>query len=133
VGQLVQFSGTIVSSPGAAADCSFPAAVTQIQFSGGQSLIANVSSLNAKAVNSPSAYVQLDGLGVGETVTQGTFLYLRSNTAMVLRMTTFGAPDLVAEIPIQGTVIYQFPQAAYLKLLEAKGVGTVEYLVAGQQ
>jgi hypothetical protein len=128
---VVSFAGNIVASPGAASDCAFPAAVTQIAFGSGGNILANASSLNSKSVNSAAAFVPLDGVGVGETVTTGTFLYVRTNQEMTLRLTTQGAPDLVAEIPIWGTMIFQFPQSKYLKLLEVKGVGTLEYLVAG--
>jgi hypothetical protein len=128
---VVSFAGNIVASPGAASDCAFPAAVTQIAFGSGGNILANASSLNSKSVNSPLAYVPLDGVGVGETVSQGTFLYIRAQQEATLRLTTQGAPDLVAEVPIFGTMIFQFPQSKYLKLLEVKGTGVVEYLVAG--
>jgi hypothetical protein len=128
---VVSFAGNIIASPGAASDCAFPAAITQIAFGSGGNLLATASSLNAKQITSPAAYVTLDGIGTGETVTQGIFLYARTNQPMTLRMTTQGAPDLVAEVPIYGTTLLQFPQANYLKLLEVKGSGTIEYLVAG--
>lgn len=129
--QIVTFQGNIVASPGQVSDCAFPGAITQIVFGGGQNIPANTSVLHAKSVNSPTVYVTLDGLGAGETVSQGVFLYLKTNAQMTLRLTTQGTPDLVAEVPIFGTVIWQFPSTNYLKLLEVKGVGTLEYLIAG--
>lgn len=88
-----------------------------------------------RLVTSPAAYVPLDGVGTGETVTQGTLLYLRTQLGnpMMLRLTFADAPDLVSEVPVKGLLVVEMDEVHYLKLLEAKGSGTVEYYVSGVQ
>jgi hypothetical protein len=118
-----------------AGDCSFPGSTCNVPFSSyPQQKPAAVSITHAKSVNSPSAFVALDGIGTGESVTQGNFLYARSTSPMKYRLTMAdyaGGPDIVSIVEAHGTFILEFPTAGYLKLLEAMGVGTIEYIATG--
>lgn len=130
----VTLSGSIIAGPQGAGDCGFPSGILNIVFSSfppQKSAAAKTSS--SKQLNSPSAFTALDGVGTGETVTQGNFLYLRSNSPTQIRLTTKASsgPDVVAVVPLQGVMIIEFPTTNYLLLLEAQGVGTLEYFVSG--
>jgi len=130
----IVLSGTLVKGPLGAGDCAFPAGTTTIPFSSypiQKNAAASFSA--AKQVDSPSAFAALDGVGTSETVTQGNFLFLRTTSPFQLRLTTKAdsGPDVVAVIPVQGLAIIEFPTGNYLLLLEAKGSGTIEYVVSG--
>lgn len=93
------------------------------------------ASFNAsKQVNSPISFATLDGIGAAESVTQGTLLFLSTTSPMDIEITTAtSGPDNVAVIPVQGTLIIEFPVNKYLKGLRAQGVGIVSYLATGNQ
>lgn len=128
-------TGSIVLGPAGAGECSFPGGTINIPFSSSpQQKPAGVSIRHAKTINSPSAFVALDGVGTGESVTQANFLYLRSTGLMKYRITQAdfnGGPDIVSIIETQGLFINEFPLAGYVKLLEAQGGGTIEYVATG--
>jgi hypothetical protein len=87
-------------------------------------------------INSANAFVELDGVGSTDPVTQGNFLFLRTVVPMVMRLTMAdpaGGPDLVSQVPVHGLLITEFSAAGYLKLLEIKGVGGVEWFISGNQ
>lgn len=130
----VVMSGSIIAGPQGSGDCGFPSGILNIVFSSFPAQkSAGAKTSNSKTLNSPSAYVALDGLGSAETVTQGNFLYLRTTSPLNIRLTTKAdsGPDVVAIIPLQGVMIIEFPTPNYLLLLEAKGVGLVEYFASG--
>lgn len=129
-------TGSIVLGPVGAGDCSFPGGTVNIPFSSyPQQKPATVSIRHAKSINSPApAFVALDGVGTGESVTQANFLYLRTTGLMKYRITQAdfnGGPDIVSIVETQGLLINEFPTAGYVKLLEAQGVGTIEYIASG--
>lgn len=131
-------TGSIVLGPVGAGDCSFPGSTINVPFSSyPQQKSANVSIRHAKTINSPSAFVPLDGVGTGESVTQANFLYLRTaGLLMKYRITQAdynGGADIVSIVESQGVFVNEFPSAGYVKLLEAMGVGTIEYIAAGNQ
>jgi hypothetical protein len=86
-------------------------------------------------VNSPApAFQALDGVGAGQSVTQGNTLYLRTTAPMTMRFTfadPMGGPDIVSLVPVQGLLIWEGSALGYLKLIEAQGVGGIEYFVSG--
>ena len=134
----VVVSGSLIIGPQGAGDCGFPSGVTNVTFTTTPpQKPAPVSASHAKSVNSPSpAFATLDGLGSSASVTQANFLYLRCTAPMKLRLTLAdmaGGPDIVSIVEVQGLLIQEFPTNGYLKLLEAQGVGTVEYVVSGNQ
>lgn len=128
----VVLGGSIVLSP--SGDCGVPSGITNIQFAGfPQNKSATVSAYNTKSLNTPApSFFTLDGIGPSESVTQGNFLYIRTTSPIRFRFTSQGpSGDDVSVLTIQGVVLLEFNSANYLKLLEAQGVGTVEYLVSG--
>lgn len=132
----VNFSGSIIAGPIGSGDCGFPSGVTNISFTSLPPLkAASASGYQSKVVNSPSAFVELTGVGTGETVTQANFLFLRTSSPMQVRLTMnpSSGSDVVSILFIQGVHILELPSLNYLKLLEAQGVGTIEYFVSGNQ
>ena len=91
------------------------------------------SGVLTQLVDSAAVYVPLVGVGPTAAVSQGTFLYLRTNAEVTLRLTVddgSGGTDTL-EMPANGLVLVEFPAARPLELLEIRGTATVEYLVAG--
>lgn len=139
----VTLLGTLTAGPQGSCEGGFPAGLLQVNFGlSGSCPGAGTKPMAKKIwtstdVNSPSpAYAALDGVGTGESVTQGNTIYLRTTSQMKIRATfadPAGGPDIVSIIPHQGLWIQEFPNNGYLKLLEAQGVGGVEYFVSGNQ
>jgi len=133
---IVNITGALVAGPQSTSDCGFPGGVLNVALALRiPSKPAAVQVTQVRQLASPSAYVALDGVGAGEAVTQGNFLYLKTNAPIVIRMTTKVAvgPNLVAEIPVYGLLILEVPDANYILLLEAQGAGTLEYFISGNQ
>lgn len=78
------------------------------------------------AVASPSAYVDVPG--IGDAVTQVAFLYVRAEAALLFRLTTV---DGTSVLRIDGLVVLEFAAAAPLTGLEVQGSGRYEILAAG--
>lgn len=131
-------SGSLVIGPQGAGDCGFPSGVVNITFTTfPPQKPAAVSAQHAKMVNTAApGFATLDGIGPAASVTQALLLYLRTTAPFKLRLTMAdmaGGPDIVSIVEVQGLLIQEFPTGGYLKLLEAQGVGTIEYAVAGNQ
>lgn len=134
--ESVSLTGTLIAGPGTVTESSFPGGVTNIPIAlTPPAKSFNVDSGGTRSVSSPSAYVALTGVGVADTVTQGKFLYLRTSTPMLVRLTTVNPPgaDVVSVVPVQGLLVLEFDPAKYLKLLEVQGSGVVEWFVCGEQ
>jgi len=114
-------------------DATLPSGLTSIQFGLRPSKkSALASSGSVRTISSPSSYVSLDGVGTGESVTQGNFIYLRTSVPMLLRLTTYSSGgDVTAILPIDGIFAMEFDRTRYLKLVELQGAGTVEWLITG--
>jgi hypothetical protein len=135
VSNVVNINGTLISGPPVASDSSFPSGVTNIVF-GTQppQKSANVQTQNVRQVNSPTAFVSLDGVGVGETLTQGNTFYARVQSPMQLRFTFDSTPTpIVSVIPVQGLYIFEADPSHPIILVEVMGSGTIEYFVSGNQ
>ena len=81
-----------------------------------------------------TAYVALPGIGTAPAVTHATFLYFFASSPILLRFTTddgAGGSVVIADVPLDGLLVQEFSSARFLKLLEVKGSGSVEYLAAG--
>lgn len=88
------------------------------------------------AVASP-AFAPLQGVGPTDTVQRGDFLYFRSDSQVLLRLSQTDPlnplnPPLQRELYVNGLVIIEFPQSSPLVLLEGQGSATLEYLITGQ-
>lgn len=132
---VVQFRGQLLcGQPSSSTDGDFPGATVSSPFDlNPPNKPAAVSFKTTRNLATTGSYVTLSGVGVGEDVTQGTFLYGRSRAPMLIRVTTAGSPDVVAVVPVQGLFAIEFPVGSYLKLLEAQGSGVLEYFVSGNQ
>ncbi len=131
---VVTITGSLVAGPPQASDTAFPSGVTQIAFATQptQKPAQVQTGAQVRQVQSPTVFVPLDGVGTGETLTQGTTLYVRVIGPMRLRATFADTPlDVVSELPAKGLLVFEVDEAHPLKLLEAKGSGTVEYFISG--
>ncbi len=132
---LLRLSGSLDAAPAAASELfpasSFSVPLAFLEVSKGYSVASGVL---ARALASGS-FVPLQGVGPADTVTRGTFLYLKSNSAIDLRITTDDGSggDVVAVLPPAGFFALELSASKYLKLLEAKGSATIEYFVSGTQ
>lgn len=132
---VVTLKGSLLAGPPKSSCGSFPSALVNAAFElRPPNKAANVLDHNVRKVDSAGAFVDLLAVGTGKTVTQGTFLYLRTGGPMRIRTTTFtDSGDVVSIQEVDGLFILEFPTAKYLKLLEAQGSGTIEYFVSGTQ
>lgn len=142
---LVTLQGALSAGPQEVCDGSYPATGTlSIAFgigqgafgttcAGGASKPAAKRTWNALDVNSPGAYVVLEGIGAGG-VAQANLLWLRSASALLVRLTfanPAGGADIVSVIPVQGLAIVEPSATGYLKTLEVQGTGRLEYFASG--
>jgi hypothetical protein len=127
----LQFNGSLILGPPSAGDCGFSDGTFSQSF--GFTEPAAVSAQHTKNVNSPSAFVALDGIGV--TVTQATFFFLKTTSVFIVRITykPLSGPDVVSTIPVMGPMLVKTPVDQYIKLVEVQGTGAVSYLATGNQ
>lgn len=134
---VVTFKGTLLAGPPKSSTSSFPTGLSNASFElkppNKSALVA--TGIQTPNVSSPTMFVELSGIGSAPaTVTQGTFLYLRTSAKMIIRITQQGdSGDEISELYVDGIYAQEFPAANYLKLLEAKGTGVVEYFASGNQ
>lgn len=128
----VALSGVVVVGPDLKAG-TFPSAETTVALVSKTTDYVVSSPAGLIAVASPSAYVPLPGIGTTGPVTKGSFLYVKSNAPISLRLTNVSGSTTVTSVtPLDGMLIQEFPTGSELVLLEVEGTATVEYLVAGQ-
>jgi len=122
-------TGALILGPGGV-QTTFPGGETTVALALGQDEYVVSTGVMLAKVASPAAYVPLPGVGTDGPVTKGRLLYLRTNAAVLVRLTTSAG---VAVLPIHGLHLLEFPEDQELTLLEAQGASvTVEYLIAGQ-
>lgn len=132
----VNVTGVVEGGPDSAAAGVFPSArftaPLALRDTSGKSFDAATGVLT-RTINSPSAFVPLDGVGPNATVTQGNFLYLKSDGQLDIRIThdDGSGGQTVVIVPVHGVFIQEFPTTKSLELLEAQGSGKIEYLVTG--
>jgi len=121
---------------------SFPAGATTIPLalSPSPKSLAVDTGVVKRTVTSSSSPATLSGVGAADTVTQGSFLYLRSNAPMLVTLTqnnpaggTTVAVLAVGSSTGGGLLVMEFDPTRYLVGLSAQGSGTIEYLVGGPQ
>jgi len=136
----VTLLGNLTAGPQGVCEGGFPSGVLQVAFGlagscpGAGTKPAGKKFWSSFSVNSPVAFVALDGVGSGQSVTQANTLYLRTTAQMLVRMTfadPAGGPDIVSVVTVKGILILEPSDAGYLKLLEAQGAGTIEYFASG--
>ena len=139
MGQLT-IGGSLAAGPPQGVNNGFPGGRITIPLSFGQGtdgLAFNVATgILSRNVQSLSSFVPLQGVGDTDTVTKGAFLYFKSSTDIELRITLddgVGGDKVIDGITVNGgPFIWPFSSSKFLKLLEAKGSGQVEYFVCGQ-
>jgi hypothetical protein len=129
----VSLDGTVTIGPQSSSGGGVPAAINSVAFSTTPSpKPAQVYIETTRNVQSPSAYVELTGIGTTDTITRANFLYFKAASPVMLRLTMVDTPsDIVAEEWVSGVIVHEFPDDHALKLLEVKGSGTVEYMASG--
>jgi len=136
MGNLV-LDGSLTLGPATQSDGAFPAAtVNEPLFSTPNPKLFNAATgIVPRQLNSPGSYQALSGAGATDTVAKGDTLYFKTNAPILVRATFAdpgGGGDIVSIVPVYGTVLIELNPLGYLKLLEAKGVATIVYMVAGQ-
>lgn len=136
----VTLLGTLMAGPQGVCEGGFPSGLLQVQFGlagscpGAGTKPASKKTWSSQDINSPSAYVAIDGVGTGESVTQANTVYIRTVVPMQIRATFAnpeGGADIVSIVPVLGLFILEPSAAGYVKLLEAKGQGKVEVFASG--
>lgn len=125
----LQLSGSITAGP--AGGSGFPGGIASFSLATtpdpkGFSVCAH----GQKLLSSPSSFQTVPGLGTGQDVVNGDFLYLKSNAPITVRLTQAGMS--VQLVGLNGTMILEFPATAYLNLVEVEGSASIEYFISGQ-
>lgn len=135
MGQL-KVEGSLIAGPPSATDV-FPAGVLVHPLSTAQSPkgFQVATGVLTRNLSSALAYLAFPELGTNAAVTRANFLYIRTDSPMLVRMTTDDGSggNVVSVVPIHGLGLWEFQDAKYLKLLEVQGSGKIEYLLCGQQ
>lgn len=124
----ISLAGVVVAGPDGAAT-GFPGSeiTAPLMLTTTDYLVSNHAG--PMKIDSDETYVPIAGVGSDGSVTHGLFLYLRTDASIDVRITTTLG---VSAIPVSGLVVLEFSSAAPMTALEVRGVGRVEYLVAGQ-
>jgi hypothetical protein len=132
---VVTCDGTLKAGPPKASTSGFPTGVVNTSFS--LRPAQKLASVSTQAVRNlatgAGVYATLHGIGTGEDVTQGTFLYVRTDSDFLIRITTDDGSggSVVAVLPVSGLLIFEAQPGKFIKLLEASGSGVVEYYASG--
>lgn len=133
-----QLSATLTTGPGSSSDNPFPSGVTSISF-GLMPAAKNYSVATGAVVSvtNTSGFTAIDAVGTGGQVTQALTLLLRSPSSQIKVQLTCADPaggaDIVAIVPVLGTMLLEFPTNGYLKALATQGAAQIEYWAAGNQ
>lgn len=135
MGQL-KVEGSLIAGPVSATDV-FPAGVLIHPLSTAQNPkgFQVATGVLTRNLNSAAVFLAFPELGGSASVTRATFMYLRTDSPMTLRLTTDDGlgGNVVAVVPVQGLHIAEYPDNKFLKLLEVMGSGKIEYFISGQQ
>lgn len=128
----VTCAGAIAAEPSTVTDGSFPAGSTSIPFAlNPPSKPFTVDTGRALVnVNSPSSFTAFAGVGAGAAVTQASFLYVRTQSPMQVRITQNGSTSVVKT---SGLFVLEPEPGSEVTLVEFQGAGTVELYASGTQ
>lgn len=133
----IKLDGSLSIGPVSSGDNAFPASTSLVQFASFPNPKPSLvdSGFTVRQMASPSAFVQLFGVGEDDAVTQADTLYFKCQQKMRVRVTFADTPDdLESELVVVGTLVLESDQSTnYIKKLEVKGTGPIEYLVSGQR
>ena len=134
---VLRLSGSLDGGPASSTTESFPASSfsAPLRFRENTKGFSVATGVLTRKLNSVGAFVPLQGVGATDTVTKGTFLYLKSDAAIEVRLTTDDGSggSVLAVLPPSGFVMIELDPVKFLKLLEAKGLGSLEYFVCGNE
>ncbi len=134
----LRISGNLVAGPPTVDTEGFPGTRLDLPLrllEGGLSYGAATGILRQR-LNSPSTFLQLHGVGTGEVVSQGLFLYLKSDQAIRVRLTFddgLGGDEVAILSSTRLILGLQFEPTLFLKKLEARGSAVLEYFVCGAE
>lgn len=132
---VLKVSGSLDAGPPSVTSESFPGASLSVplRLPAGSKSFSVATGVLQRKLNSALAYVALDGVGSASAVTHGSFLYLRSDQAFSLRLTTDDGSggSVLTVFPVATLLLLEFDSSLFLKLLEAKGVANLEWFVCG--
>lgn len=124
--QLLALDGRLTVDPQLVIDTAVPNGSTAQTFSLSRSVVMH-TGLPVVSVASPSAYVALPSC-----VTRGSYLFLRTNAAIAVRLTMVDTPsNTVSVVYVNSLLTMDFADAHLLVSVEVKGSALVEYMVAG--
>ena len=135
-GQTV-LDGTITSGPPTVTDTTFPSSVNTVTLRTApwpKGYNCNTGT-KLRTVNSPGAFVTLDGVGTNHDVPAADFLYLRCDNEVLLRITQrmgAGPATQVATFYHVGPLVKQSSTTNPIVLVEVQGSATIEYQAEGQ-
>ena len=136
MGQL-RLSGSLDAGPPTSTSESFPASSFSVplRFRENTKGFSPATGVLTRRLASPGAFVPLQGVGATDTVTKGTFLYLKSDGLIELRLTTDDGVggSVVAVLPPSGFFMIELDSTKFLKLLEARGTAVLEYFICGNE
>jgi hypothetical protein len=134
--QIQLVGGSLQAGPAFASDgSSFPAASTPIPLAlypanGKQYTVGTGGQLYT--VNSPSAFVAVQGVGASGPVTQAHTVYARTTSAMILQVTYAGDATQYL-IYLQGTIVLEADPNHAITSINVKGAGQLEFMAVGNQ
>lgn len=131
----VSLSGALIVGPPSAGD-GFPASLYNTPLSTLQSpkQAAVATGVVTRQLNSPNSFTALQGVGSTDTVTHGDTIYFKCNGQVSIRLTfdDGNGGSTTAVIPVMGLYFAEIQTGKYLKLLEAQGSASIEYMISGQ-
>lgn len=129
----VQIQGQLLLGPSAVQEGTFPATTAVVPL--GLSPDQKPAVVNKRGERTlQGVYATLFDADLDD-VTQGTFVYLRTANAGLLRITTDdgNGGDVVAVVPIKGLHVHEYDPTKFVKKLEANVSGFLEYIVSGDR
>jgi hypothetical protein len=133
----INLSGSMIGGPPAGGD-TFPGSTFSVPLllrSNPKGFNVATGVLQRQISTAVGVYATLSGVGATDTVTKCDTLYLKSNSGLLVRLTSDDGTgvSVVAVIPVSGVALLEFDSSKYLKLIEVSGSGLIEYFASGQQ
>lgn len=129
----VVLSGTIVAGPATAGDSVLPKGVATIDLATSPDPKSAAVYLKGNRAFASGAFADTGWVGTGKDVVSGNLLFIKADGEMSFRLTTDDGlgGNVVSVVPVDGSLLVEFPSTKFLKLVEALGTANVEYIVSG--
>lgn len=134
---VVQLQGQIQAGPPGCGGCSGLGMLLQLslQLKGAcaQKPYNVATGGQPRIINSAAVFVALGDVGPTGVVTRADTLFFYSPVPIDLELTTDDGAggDVVAIVPLDGTLVLEFPTQKPLKLLRVRGTATIQYFASG--